>query len=591
MASSPLPDFANESAEVVTSIVVKAPRADNAGLSRIDFAQLADRQFLVYGWVLGFANSVEKAWIDLGGVIIDLSKQTIPVRRPDVAQHFSLETGNDEHGFYALIDLPEKIEAIDRLALFVTLSSGETAETSWPVTHCDSGVAEAVAPHAAVLRRLLPNLPRREAKRLVVLAGAALGEQVEEEFLTVLPPPVRFEIDLCTILENRILVISGFVLDPLKEVRLAQVRVDESVFDFLDDCVWFPRPEVDTDASLYRSGDARRLAGFILVRAIPPKDAERARARFTISTGADSAHVARSVSRIPEDARREFLSLVDGLNADSALALSERLATVLESFPEERKLIALLELIRRNAIDRLPLSLQHRNPRYSCHLDQAIPIADQGVFLQGWFNVEASSLVQVVCHCGSARFPVSDNWVRQPRADVSAYLIKSGIAVRDHDHGYTCFVPLYEPETPYYLSAVSAWGEVSRMMVPLVEKQESDLGTVRALLSSFNWANTDLRSMMDRHIGPAVGAVWAARRKPARVPVIRNFGARPANPAVSVIVPLYGRHDFAEFHMALLADDPEFQNAELIYVVDDPAIVKEFFASARTCTAFIKFPL
>jgi GT2 family glycosyltransferase len=45
---------------------------------------------------------------------------------------------------------------------------------------------------------------------------------------------------------------------------------------------------------------------------------------------------------------------------------------------------------------------------------------------------------------------------------------------------------------------------------------------------------------------------------------------------VSIIVPLYGRHDLAEYQMAQFADDPEFQSVELIYVVDDPAIFDEF---------------
>jgi len=47
---------------------------------------------------------------------------------------------------------------------------------------------------------------------------------------------------------------------------------------------------------------------------------------------------------------------------------------------------------------------------------------------------------------------------------------------------------------------------------------------------------------------------------------------------VSVIVPLYGRYDLAEYQMALFADDMEFQSTELIYFVDDPAIHDAFVA-------------
>jgi GT2 family glycosyltransferase len=44
---------------------------------------------------------------------------------------------------------------------------------------------------------------------------------------------------------------------------------------------------------------------------------------------------------------------------------------------------------------------------------------------------------------------------------------------------------------------------------------------------------------------------------------------------VSVIVPLYGRHDFVDYQMAVFADDPDFKDLELIYVVDDPRIYDE----------------
>ena len=114
------------------------------------------------------------------------------------------------------------------------------------------------------------------------------------------------------------------------------------------------------------------------------------------------------------------------------------------------------------------------------------------------------------------------------------------------------------------------------MRVALYEGAESALQTVRALLACFNSEHPDLRALMERHVAPAVAAVWAAKPKPSRTPVVRSYGSRATDPAVSIIVPLYGRYDFAEYQMALFADDPEFQNLELIYVVDDPSIFAGF---------------
>lgn len=54
----------------------------------------------------------------------------------------------------------------------------------------------------------------------------------------------------------------------------------------------------------------------------------------------------------------------------------------------------------------------------------------------------------------------------------------------------------------------------------------------------------------------------------------REFGPQPEAPEVSVIVPLYGRHDFVEHQLMEFCRDPYMrERAEIVYVVDDPAIV------------------
>lgn len=58
---------------------------------------------------------------------------------------------------------------------------------------------------------------------------------------------------------------------------------------------------------------------------------------------------------------------------------------------------------------------------------------------------------------------------------------------------------------------------------------------------------------------------------------VRQLGTAPEAPTVSVIVPLYGRIDFIEHQlMEFCEDEWLMQNAELIYVLDDPALVEQF---------------
>jgi O-antigen biosynthesis protein len=163
---------------------------------------------------------------------------------------------------------------------------------------------------------------------------------------------------------------------------------------------------------------------------------------------------------------------------------------------------------------------------------------------------------------------------------VSSYLADLGIQSADPAHGFTCYVPLSATGAPYYISTTTESGESRHLRVAVADPPDSPLQTIHSLLTSFHSGHPDLHSLLNRQIGPAVTAAWSAALKPKRTPVVRAYGTIPASPMLSIIVPLYGRHDFAAYQMALFADDPEFQNIELIYVVDDPAILTDF---TRVC--------
>jgi len=79
----------------------------------------------------------------------------------------------------------------------------------------------------------------------------------------------------------------------------------------------------------------------------------------------------------------------------------------------------------------------------------------------------------------------------------------------------------------------------------------------------------------------------------AELPVKRKFlGQALAKPKVSVIVPLYGRTDFVEHQLIEFAEDPWFlENAELIYVVDDPQIAERFLNEAEALYRIYKVPM
>ena len=289
----------------------------------------------------------------------------------------------------------------------------------------------------------------------------------------------------------------------------------------------------------------------------------------------------------PAKARQELIDTLNALEPDAAIGLLERIAALLEESPGGR--VEWLAAEHRRAVERLPTSLQSVNPPYYLHVDSAVPMGDDGVFLNGWFNAEEGTIRCVAVHSGLALKFIDETWVRQARPDVSTHLTNLGLLVADNDHGYVAYVPLKKAQAPYVLSVTAADGTVRRMRLP-TQAAAGTLPTVRSLLTAFNSTHRSLKSLLDQHVGPAVQAVWQHRRVAKRSTTVEQFGPPPINPAVSVIVPLYGRHDLADTQLALFADDADFQKLELIYFVDDPAIYDAFRVACHDLYGLYRVP-
>jgi GT2 family glycosyltransferase len=78
----------------------------------------------------------------------------------------------------------------------------------------------------------------------------------------------------------------------------------------------------------------------------------------------------------------------------------------------------------------------------------------------------------------------------------------------------------------------------------------------------------------------------------ADLPVtIHELGHAIAKPLVSIIVPLYGRHDFVEHQLMEFARDPWLcEHAEVLYVIDDPLLVDRMLSDAPSFHGLYKFP-
>jgi GT2 family glycosyltransferase len=112
-------------------------------------------------------------------------------------------------------------------------------------------------------------------------------------------------------------------------------------------------------------------------------------------------------------------------------------------------------------------------------------------------------------------------------------------------------------------------------------------------LFSLNTPTADLHRRIGTVDSPILEELIAARAAAFdKLPVtVRKLGASPAKPKISIIVPLYGRYDFVEHQLMEFArDEWLLANAEIIYVLDDPALVESFATSAESLFRLYRIP-
>jgi len=77
-------------------------------------------------------------------------------------------------------------------------------------------------------------------------------------------------------------------------------------------------------------------------------------------------------------------------------------------------------------------------------------------------------------------------------------------------------------------------------------------------------------ALVRHHTYPALAGLRDAGGWAGAIDTVTQHGTPPADPAVTVIVPLYRRLDFVEHQLAHFVDDPDLAGADLIYVLDSP---------------------
>lgn len=207
--------------------------------------------------------------------------------------------------------------------------------------------------------------------------------------------------------------------------------------------------------------------------------------------------------------------------------------------------------------------------RVHLEIDAVAVCGSAGLALAGWYLARPDEVRSIRIRCGAWSHVLDlDRCLRINRPDVIEAVGRQG-GFSDSRCGFIAFLP----------------GELPAMAPIHAEIRTTDAGTVyrnlpmpnrggleamQHLLGSFDLRFQDLPPAYDNVIGPAVRGLNAQRLAVKSGPEIVDYGTPPSRPHFTVIVPLYGRIDFAEYQMAFFSAWPGNADVEFLYVLDQP---------------------
>jgi GT2 family glycosyltransferase len=202
-------------------------------------------------------------------------------------------------------------------------------------------------------------------------------------------------------------------------------------------------------------------------------------------------------------------------------------------------------------------------------IDEAILCEPDGLLLMGWHLAMPGAVRDIRVRCGPLAAPLGlDRAIRIARPDVvAAFAAQHG--ADDPRCGFVAFVPQSViPGARIYIEVETARREVGFRGVPRPKLQ--GLAAIRRVLEGIDVRFGEVPRAFDNVIGPAVELLNRSRLANRPVVDAIEYGPPLPSPRFSVIVPLYGRLDFAEYQLALFSEHSGAADIEFIYVLDDP---------------------
>jgi O-antigen biosynthesis protein len=245
--------------------------------------------------------------------------------------------------------------------------------------------------------------------------------------------------------------------------------------------------------------------------------------------------------------------------------------------------------IREALRERLPACAVDARQPVGLAVEQILAVDERSFWITGWMHDEDGEGEVTVVSPEGYRIAVTKSAFRFERPDVvQFYSAQRGNATRNH--GFTAFFELAAPSL-----LTDGWIAELRTSEGAVE-----IRCPSPVLDPLAVRATILGELGNR--GPVGGELAAGHGRRAltrlqerivaesEVDSIDVYGEPPGEPAISIVIPLYKRLDFLEHQFLQFSTDPDFAEAELVYVLDSVEQKEELAAKARELFALYRLP-
>ena len=281
--------------------------------------------------------------------------------------------------------------------------------------------------------------------------------------------------------------------------------------------------------------------------------------------------------------RNQFTSLVASDRAEVIAFLasiaSEGDTDKRNALRESRSLYVVREMLR----ERLPRCEVSASRLEGVSVEAIAQVSETAFYLEGWIcDVESGAVRVTAVSPEGDRAQLIGALSRYDRPDVEAFFSPTIGSQMAPKYGFICYFELDSISrlpNGWIVEVETAAGSEMEAAAPAVIAGNHLVRT--KLLADLAHDHSDDLELWRTHISPAITTLNSGLAARAHVETAVTLGALPARPAVSVLIPLYGRTDLMEHQIAQFSADPDLRDAELIYILDSPELREELLASAR----------